>query len=238
MSARASVGILRMDNQIPRLLGDIGNPRTFAFPVEYLRIAGSTNQRVVYERDRALLEPYIEGARTLERSGASSITTTCGFLAMFQPELASSVRVPVFTSGLLLVPLVARMIGAGRRVGILTADSEVLTETHFNGAGWSSSDVPIAVRGMQDCPGFRGYIDDQPAVDAELIRHEMADAARALVREHPDVGAIVLECANMPAYADAVQAASGLPVFDARLLADMVHAATHRSDVSAAEAAR
>ncbi len=228
MTRSASVGILRMDNRIPRIPGDIGNPGTFDFAVTYRRIEGSTNQRVVYERDASLLAPYLEGARELEGEEVSSITTTCGFLAMFQPELASSVRIPVFTSSLLLVPLVHRMIGADRRVGILTADSGALGELHFQAAGWSAADVPIAVRGMQNGPGFRGYIDDRPEVDVELIGREMADAARALVREHPDVGAIVLECTNMAPYAHLVQGAVGLPVFDVQLLAKLVHDATHR----------
>jgi hypothetical protein len=226
--AERAVGILRMDNRVPRIPGDIANTTTFDFPVVFRVIPGSTNDRVVYQRDRSLLEPYLEGARELEGKGVAALTTTCGFLSMFQPELAASVRVPVFTSSLLLVPLVQRMIGPDRRVGILTADRNVLGEMHFTAAGWSASDVKIAVRGMQDQKGFRGYIDDQPEVDVELIGREMAAAGRALVAEQPDVGAIVLECTNMAPYAHLVQEATGLPVFDVQLLANLVHAATHR----------
>jgi hypothetical protein len=120
------------------------------------------------------------------------------------------------------------MIGPDRRVGILTADANVLGEEHFNAAGWSASTLKVAVRGMQDQPGFRGYIDDQPEVDVRRIGREMASAGRALVAEHPDVGAIVLECTNMAPYAYLVQDATGLPVFDVQLLANLVHAATHR----------
>jgi hypothetical protein len=37
-----------------------------------------------------------------------------------------------------------------------------------------------------------------------------------LIQQHPDVGAIVLECTNMPPYSRVVRkAAGGLPVFDA-----------------------
>jgi hypothetical protein len=228
MNGERPVGILRMDNRIPRIPGDIANTSTFDFPIVFRVIPGSTNDRVVYQRDRSLLEPYLEGARELEGQGVAALTTTCGFLSVFQPELASAVRVPVFTSSLLLVPLVGRMIGPERRVGIITADENVLGEEHFNAAGWSPSTVKVAVRGLQDKPGFRGFIDDQPVVDTELCGREMVSVARALVAEHPDVGAIVLECTNMAPYAHLVQEETGLPVFDVQLLANLVHAATDR----------
>jgi Asp/Glu/hydantoin racemase len=34
------------------------------------------------------------------------------------------------------------------------------------------------------------------------------------VAAHPEVGAIVLECTNMPPYAAALRAALGMPVYD------------------------
>jgi Asp/Glu/hydantoin racemase len=49
--------------------------------------------------------------------------------------------------------------------------------------------------------------------------------ARRFVREHPDLGAIVLECTNMPPYADDIRRETGLPVFDIVSLVTMVHGA-------------
>ncbi|MEO6749516.1 MAG: aspartate/glutamate racemase family protein, partial [Casimicrobiaceae bacterium] len=49
-------------------------------------------------------------------------------------------------------------------------------------------------------------------------------AARDLVAENPDVGAIVLECTNMPPYAAAVQRATGLPVYDIYSMINWFHA--------------
>ena len=43
---------------------------------------------------------------------------------------------------------------------------------------------------------------------------DIVDAGKQLVARHPDVGAIVLECTNMPPYAAALQAEVGLPVYD------------------------
>ena len=54
---------------------------------------------------------------------------------------------------------------------------------------------------------------------ATLDRGQMADdviaAAQRLCARHPDLGAIVLECANMPPYRDALAKVVRLPLFDA-----------------------
>src|SRR5438552_3250101 len=83
----------------------------------------------------------VAGARELERGGVRAITTNCGFLAMFQRELAAAVSVPVFTSSLMLVPLVSRMLGPDRRVGILTVYGPALGERHWRGLGWSPESI-------------------------------------------------------------------------------------------------
>lgn len=46
------------------------------------------------------------------------------------------------------------------------------------------------------------------------VRREVVSAAKKLTKEHPDIGAILLECSDMPPYASAVQAEVRLPVFD------------------------
>src|SRR5262249_12091276 len=105
-----SVGILMLDTRFPRIPGDIGNARTFDFPVRYHRVAGASPDRVVRGKGRELLPLFIRGARMLQGEGVRAITTSCGFLARFQTELAAAARVPLFTSSLLLVPLVHRML--------------------------------------------------------------------------------------------------------------------------------
>src|SRR4051794_18491291 len=136
-----------LDTSFPRIPGDIGNATSFDFPVRYQVVKGASPDRLVLERDPSLLNPFIAGARDLERAGVRAITTSCGFLALFHRELADSVRVPVFSSALLQVPLVHAMLRRDQRVGILTAHSGALTEQHFVGVGWSSEKIPIKVVG-------------------------------------------------------------------------------------------
>src|SRR5438094_4335033 len=130
-----TVGILMLDTRFLRVPGDMGNAATFQFPVRYQRVAGADPDLVVRRGAAGLLPAFVEGARRLEDEGVGAITTNCGFLVKFQRELASSVAVPVFTSSLLLVPLVHPLLPSGRRVGIMTVNAGSLTREHLDGAG-------------------------------------------------------------------------------------------------------
>ena len=219
-----TVGILMLDTRFPRIPGDMGNAATFPFPVRYQRVAGADPDLVVRRGAEGLLPAFIAGARALEREGVGAITTNCGFLVKYQRELGAAVSVPVFTSTLLLVPLVHRMLPPGRCVGIMTVNAGTLGPEHFQSAG--IGDIPLAVAGMETEKEFtRVLLGDELELDVDLAREEHVRVARRLVGEHPDVGAIVLECTNMPPYADDIRRETGRPVFDIVSLVTLVHGA-------------
>jgi Asp/Glu/hydantoin racemase len=220
-----SVGVLMLDTQFPRIPGDMGNATTFPFPVRYHRVPGASPELVVRQGSRALLPAFIEGAKSLVRDGVQAITTNCGLLAKFQRELAASVAVPVFTSSLLLVPMVHRMLPPGKVVGVLSVDASALTADDFTGAG-ITSDMPVAVAGLETEREFtRVLLGNQLTLDVDAARREHIRVAQRLCAEHPAVGALVLECTNMPPYRGDIQAATGLAVFDIVHLVQMVHTA-------------
>jgi len=219
------VGILVLDTQFPRIPGDMANAATFPFPVRYHRVEGASPDLVVRQGAHVLLPAFIEGARFLEREGVRAISTNCGFLAKFQRELTAAVSIPVFTSSLLLVPMVHRMLPPGKSVGVLTVDATSLTPADFEGAG-ITADTPLAVAGLETEREFtRVLLGNQLVLDVEIARREHVRVAKQLCAEHPEVGAIVLECTNMPPYRADIQAATGLPVFDIVHLVQMVHTA-------------
>jgi Asp/Glu/hydantoin racemase len=218
-----TVGILMLDTRFPRIPGDMGNAQTFPFPVRYHRVAGADPDRVVRGEATALLPAFVDGARALEREGVGAITTNCGFLARFQRELTASVSVPVFTSSLMLVPLVHRMLPAGRRVGVMSVEASALTREHLEGVG-IGSDIPLAIVGMEGEKEFtRVLLGDELELDIEIAREEHVRVARRLISDHPDVGAIVLECTNMPPYRADIQQATGRAVFDITSLVRLAH---------------
>lgn len=209
----APLGILMLDTRFPRIPGDMGNAATWPFPVLYRVVRGADPERVVLQGARGLLPDFIAAARDLVDLGAEAITTTCGFLSLFQRELAEAVDVPVATSALMQVPWVQATLPPGRRVGVVTVSRAALTEAHLVAAG-APPDTPLA--GTEAGAEFYPVIvkGERPDLDVALAEADIVAAGRDLVARHPEVGAIVLECTNMPPYAAALAEAVRLPVYD------------------------
>lgn len=207
----AAVGILMLEAQFPRIPGDMGNAQTWPFPVLYKVVRDASPDRVVRHQAQGLFEKFLYAAEELVADGVDGITTNCGFLALFQDELSAAVEVPVASSSLMQVPLVDRILPAGKRAGILTISSATLTQEHLLKAG-CSADTPVG--GTPENGEFTGSIlNNLLELDVDLARQENIDAAKSLVIANPELGAIVLECTNMIPYAADIRDATGLPVF-------------------------
>jgi aspartate/glutamate racemase len=207
------IGIIMLDTVFPRIPGDVGNASTFPFPVRYRVVEGVSPQMVVQEADPGLLKPFIKAAKSLESEGVRAISTSCGFLAIFHREMKNAVKVPMITSSLQQVHLAYSMIHEDQKVAVITARANCLTERHFRGVGIEN--IPFVVEGLDEAEEFNATISgNRPEGDMDKIREEVIDAAFRVVKKHPDVGAIVMECTNMPPYSKAVQDALKLPVFD------------------------
>lgn len=211
--------------QLEQIRGNIAHPATFGFPVLYKRVKGAYYQTVVVQPNAHVLQAMIQAARELEREGIRAIATSCGFNVIYQRELANAVDVPVFASSLLQVPLVHRMLKGGQKVGIITADSECLTERHLENAGITKT-IPVAIRGVEATEEFaRIRADPNAVLDVDKFEEEVVGVAEALLRGHRELGAIVLECTDLPPFAAAIRRTVGLPVFDIVTLTQMVHEA-------------
>lgn len=204
------------------MLGDLGNPNTFSFPVLYEKVEGALPSRIIRDRDRSLLLPFLEAAKTLEGRGAKAITTSCGFLALWQKEMASAVRVPLFTSSLIQIPWAYDLAGRRGRIGVLTADREFFSADHLKGV--NAEAIPIVIRGMKPDSAFhRTYVSNRSDLDFLRAEKEVVEEASEMVKEHPDIQAIVLECTNMAVFRHSLKEAINRPVFDILTLIHYVH---------------
>ena len=213
----APLGVLMLSARFPRIPGDMGNGQTWPFPVLSRLGAAAAPERVVLEGARGLLPEFLEAASELVRAGAEAITTNCGFLSIFQREIAAHVRVPVATSSLLQAPWVQATLPPGRRVGVVTISAATLTPAHLRSAG-APEDTPVV--GVDPAGELYRVIigGEWETLDPARAEADVVRAGRALLARHDRIGAIVLECTNMPPYAAALADAVGLPVFDAHSL--------------------
>ncbi len=207
----ASVGILMLEAQFPRIPGDMGNAGTWPFPVHYKIVRGASPDLVVRQGAQGLLPAFIAAARELVADGVDGITTNCGFLSLMQRDLQEAVPVPVATSSLMQVGMVNALLPPGKRAGILTISASTLTEVHLTAAHVPEGTPIGSTEGGAEFT--RAILGNECELDVAAARADNVAAAKALQRDNSDLGAIVLECTNMVPYAADMRATTGLPVF-------------------------
>jgi hypothetical protein len=214
----ASVGILMLETRFPRIPGDIGHGATWPFPVIYRVVRGATGERVTTakasDRTSSLVEAFCAAGEEMVRDGVDGITTSCGFLSIYQQELATRCAVPVAASSLMQIPLVQRLLPLGRCVGVLTFSATLLGPDHMVAAGAPPDTPVIGTEGRREF--WRVMAQGESEMDIMAARQDILDAGDELVAKYPDVGAIVLECTNMVPFARALQRRLRMPVYDIR----------------------
>lgn len=226
-----AVGVLTLDTVFPRIPGDVGNATTFEFPVRFSVVRGASPRRVVHEQDPALLKPFIEGAQELEAAGCRAITTTCGFLALFQREMAAAVTVPLFTSSLLQMPVVHRLLRPDQVIGVLTAHSEALNPRVLAAVG--ADGVPHVVGGAEEAPDFYDvFVRNRDWIDTDKAEAQLVALARRMMERTPQIGAFVCEGTNFSSWGHAIQAATGRPFFDIVTMTRWVYEAVVKRQVA------
>lgn len=215
-----------LDSKFPRILGDIGNRDTWSFPVIYGVVDDALPGEMIAEQSEQFLEAFILKGLELVEQGAVGITTSCGFLSVYQNELAKALPVPVMTSSLFQVPMINRALPEGKRCGVLTISATSLNARHLLAAG-APEDTPVG--STEEGGEFnRVILGNLTELNVERAEDDNVAAASKLKQTHPNIGAIVLECTNMAPYAEAIAAATGLPVYSIVDLIDWFYSGLNR----------
>ncbi len=228
VSQGEAVGIILMDSDYPCPPGVPGNATTFSFPVRYRVVRGADMEHLVYKGDPKLLDAFIEAGWELVNAGVKAVTGNCGFMVLYQDLLAREFPVPVFMSSLLQLPFMSRLLQPDQKIGVITASLDSLTDRHLEIAT-RGIDCPIKVVGMEKQQHFYEQIHVQTGeLDLENIEREVVEKALELMEGEDKIGAILLECTDLPPYAAAVQEAVNLPTFDVTTMINYVFSALIR----------
>jgi hypothetical protein len=238
MAYGMGLGVMLLEDVYPGFPGDVRNASGYPFPIQYEVINGVDIKKLVVEDNKILCLPaIIKAAQKLEKLGCRAIVAECGYFAYFQREVAASVRVPVFMSSLLQVPLAQHAVGKDRVVGILMANSRYLTDHHLESVGIRPGSNYVIGGAMDDgrCAEFdhlwtAGLRSNPPAADYAKAEAEFLSVAVEFHKKHPKMGAMVLECTGFPPFARALQRAIGIPLFSWGTLMDFAYSVVVHRD--------
>lgn len=209
------LGILMLDTQFPRPMGDVGHPATFGVSTHRDVFRGIWPAKVVASAAsmrQARLVPGFQGmVRSMQMRGVQAVTTSCGFLVLLQKELQAVTKLPVVTSSLLQLPA---LLARERQVGVLTISSSSLGVEYLRAAGVPKERLKdVIIQGMPPQGEFvTKILGNQPTLDFAQASNEAVAAVLALKARAPELKSLVLECTNLPPYQTAIEAATGWKV--------------------------
>jgi len=210
--------------QLETLIGNSTNPASYDYPVRLKPVIGANARTILENPDPAVLCTMITDAQAMVAAGVQAITTSCGFNAIFQRELAAAVPAPVFTSSLLQVPFVRQILAPDSEIAILTANAGALRPEHLTSVGIGGLQG-LRILGLEPCIEWqRMFSRPDMEIDLEKIEQEVLGVAITALGAHPKIRAFVLECTDLPPYSKVIRQRTGLPVFDFITMTNYVHA--------------
>ncbi len=218
-TAGFAIGIIAIELIYPKMPGNVANATTYPFPVLYRKVSFDIDR--LFEGDESLKDEIIEAARDLESEGVRAVVGACGYFAYFQREVADAVNIPVFLSSLCQLPLIKTALSSRKKIAVLAASGENIKDEVLRQAGTDMERIVVEDIGGLDA--FHAIRYGETVLDNGKLKTALRGVARDLIAREPDIGAILLECSDLPPYAKEIQEVTGLPVFDFNTMIDMVY---------------
>ncbi|WP_341301503.1 aspartate/glutamate racemase family protein [Lysinibacillus sp. FSL H8-0500] len=218
-----AVGILFLDEcWYPILPGNVANLTTYNFPV-VLKVVDNCTQERIHRGDPTLEQDIIRAAQELERYGAKAICAACGFFGNYQKAVAEAVNIPVFLSSVIQLPWISSGLKSSQKILMLTADANGITDHVLDNCQALALKDRIVIKDLYHLPEFSAIVQSRGYFDNEQVKVEVLGALAEALEADPAIGAILLECSDLPPYAYAIQQYSQLPVYDFISMINWVH---------------
>lgn len=204
------IGIIAVDLVYPKLPGNVANATTYDFPVLYKNV--NFDIELLFAGAPEIEAEIVAAAKELEGEGVRAIIGACGYFAHFQRQVAEAVNVPVFLSSLCQIPLIKLGLKPSQKIAVFAASGENLGQTLLQKVGAHINDCVI--QNIGDLESFAPIRWGKTQLDNGRLTNDLAEVAKKLIDENKDIGAILLECSDLPPYASDIQRSTGLPVYD------------------------
>ncbi|MDO5519539.1 MAG: aspartate/glutamate racemase family protein [bacterium] len=218
------IGIIAVDLIYPKLPGNVANATSFSYPVLYKKVSFEIEQ--LFEGDPSIEAQIVAAAKELEAEGVRAIIGACGYFAHFQRVVSEAVDIPVYLSSLCQIPIIELGLSSSKKIAVLAASGENLNDELLGKLGISSE--RLIIKSIGELDSFAPIRWGKTTLDNGALTKELGEVALELVREHPEIGAILLECSDLPPYAYEIQCLTGLPVYDFITMIDWVKQAVVR----------
>ena len=225
-----TIGLIQLRARLPLVPGNMGNASTFDFPMLYREMTPDNPYSVGSlepEKETNCIEEMVKAANWLELQGVRAIMANCGFFGNYQRIIQDKIDTPFFSSSLIQLPTIIQSLPRGKKVGVITANAEVLRACPaIENCGVSPEDKAnrVVIDDCGDSAAFGPIVaQDSNEFDIYAIEEAIVTAAKRLTTDNPDVCTILLECTELPPAAHAVQAAVKMPVWDYVTLTKWIH---------------
>ena len=213
------IGIIAVHLIYPKMPGNVANATTYPFPVLYKEVDFEIEK--LFEGAPEIEKLIVDAAIELQNNGVRAIIGACGYFAHFQKKVAESVDVPVFLSSLCQLPMIKTAISPRKKIAVFAASGENINNELLSKV--NTDDSRLIIHNIGSLPEFEAIRWGKTTLDNGALRKALVKEAVDLKTENPDIGAILLECSDLPPYARDIQSATGLPVFDFNTMIDLVY---------------
>jgi Asp/Glu/hydantoin racemase len=223
-----TVGVLCIDSHYPIIPGNAQDARTFPFPVLHGIVEGVLLPDLL--RGDPKLEPLIIAAgKRLRRQGVGAIVGACGSFANYQRAAAVAFGVPTCMSVLTQVPHLLSLMPPQQKLAIYFAAKSAFTQRVRDECGIVTEHMSrLVVAEAWEVDAFRRFAARPSLLDSEGLGAQLSEHASRLRFEHPEIGAVLLQCSDLPPFAHVFHKAMRVPVFDVTLVVEWMHAAARR----------
>ena len=220
-----TIGLLQFRGNLPMMPGNMGNASTFKFPLLYREMECDNIADIAADGPTEnFTAAAIDAAKWLELQGVRAIMGNCGFWGTYQKVVQAELNIPFFSSSLMQLPAMVASIRDDQKIAVITANGPQLEKCPaIENCGLSAEDKAnrLVIQGVTG-EAFETMLQMTGRYHPAKVTAEIVNAAKHVVDNH-DIGAVLLECTELPPAAWAVQEAVKLPVWDYTTLTNWVY---------------